>query len=373
MPARTPGPWSILRSELATFRIVARRDGLRGALRLRLRHHAGVLELQAALEDAQQRAADLARALAAAEAATAAALAAHRADLAAQAAGLQRALGVHAEAAQRARALGDAELRALTREARLHALVAATEAVLAEELAGRETLVTVILPTFDRPALLARAIGSVRAQAHVHWELLVVDNGGRPQTAAAVAAAAAGDPRVRMLRSEQRGASRARNLALAEARGALIAYVDDDNIMCPLWLRALTAFAARHPERGAFYGARVDDRSPEPARLVHDELSVEVIRHHNVVDTGALGHRREVPVRWPPQAQGLSDWEVVAGLIAAGHMPLPIPARALVYTTSAPARVTRPEGHTARVDHSRAAVRSVLAGLPDHRPEDAPA
>lgn len=250
-----------------------------------------------------------------------------------------------------------------TGEARLHALVAATEAVLAADPAGHDTLISVILPTRERPALLARAIASVRGQVHQRWELLVVDNGGLPATADVVAAAA--DERIRLLHDDEPGASRARNRGLAAARGELVAYQDDDNVMAPLWLRAVAVHAARHPEHRAFYGARVDDRPPAPARLVLEDASAAVLRARNVVDTGALAHRRDLGVRWPADADvhGNADWEVVAGLVAAGHPPLAIAARALIYTTGAPGR-TSATRTASRFAHSRRVVEALLADVP---------
>lgn len=250
-----------------------------------------------------------------------------------------------------------------TDETRLHALVAATEAVLASDPAGHETLISVILPTRERPELLARAIASVRSQVHRRWELLVVDNGGLAATADVVAGVA--DDRVRLLRHDEPGGCRARNVGLDAARGELVAYQDDDNVMEPLWLRAVAVSAARHPERRAFYGARVDDRPPAPARLVLEDASAAVLRTRNVVDTGALAHRRDLGVRWPAAADehGNADWEVVAGLVADGHAPLAIAARALIYTTSAPGR-TSATRTAARFAHSRRVVEALLDRVP---------
>jgi hypothetical protein len=371
VPARGKSPGRVLCAELRTLRTIARRDGWRGALRLRLRHHSGAHDLHTGLVEARGRITALEHAQQHLEARVAAATG--RADAAEQAlaAATTAAARDAAELGVRLDAL-DARLGTLdatTAEARLLALTDATERMLAIETVGQDTLVTVILPTFDRPQLLARAIASVQQQVHREWELLVVDNGQDPGTAPAVAAAA--DPRIRLIRSDERGSCRARNLALAQARGELIAYLDDDNVMGPVWLRAVAATAARHPAQDAFYGARVDDKPPAPPRLVLDEISAAVLRDHNVVDTSALVHRRAAPVTWPPEAAGLSDWEVVAALTADGRMPLAIPVRAVLYTTSAPGRTTRPEVHQARSDHSLRVVRTLLMDVPAPTPDNA--
>jgi glycosyltransferase involved in cell wall biosynthesis len=89
-------------------------------------------------------------------------------------------------------------------------------------------LVSVIIPTFNRGRTLRRAIMSVLQQSYTHLEVLVVDDGSTDNTAGVMAAIS--DPRVRYIPLEQnRGASRARNAGLREARGRVIAFQDSDD------------------------------------------------------------------------------------------------------------------------------------------------
>lgn len=93
-------------------------------------------------------------------------------------------------------------------------------------------LISVILPTRDRPALLPRAVTSVLAQAGTDCELILVDNNARSP---AVDLAHAGadwlaDPRLRRVRAVHAAtAAAARNAGLAAARGDWVAYLDDDD------------------------------------------------------------------------------------------------------------------------------------------------
>lgn len=93
-------------------------------------------------------------------------------------------------------------------------------------------LVSVVLPTRNRAELLRRSLGSVLAQTHRDFELIVVDDASDDGTPALLAALS--DPRVRVLRRERNaGAAAARNAGIALARGELLAFQDDDDI----WLR----------------------------------------------------------------------------------------------------------------------------------------
>lgn len=94
--------------------------------------------------------------------------------------------------------------------------------------------VSVVIPTRDRPTLLVRAARSVLAQTMGDLELLIADD-GRPG-ATDGARAELDDPRVVWLTAPGTGVAAARNLACAAARGAWIAFLDDDNRWMPRYL-----------------------------------------------------------------------------------------------------------------------------------------
>ncbi len=100
---------------------------------------------------------------------------------------------------------------------------------------------SVVVCTHDRAAVVAGAVAAAAAQARAAGaEVLVVDNASTDDTPRVVAAAArdAGDV-VRVLREPRLGLSAARNRGLAEARGAVVVYLDDDALPHPGWLAAL--------------------------------------------------------------------------------------------------------------------------------------
>jgi GT2 family glycosyltransferase len=113
-------------------------------------------------------------------------------------------------------------------------------------------LVSVICPVF-RPAIgdFLQAVDSVRAQSYEHWELLLVDDGGKDilltQTMMALAAA---DSRIKLLpQAKNGGIAKATNSGLAAAAGAFIAFFDHDDVLEPtaldIMLRAQRATGAR--------------------------------------------------------------------------------------------------------------------------------
>jgi glycosyltransferase involved in cell wall biosynthesis len=107
-------------------------------------------------------------------------------------------------------------------------------------------LVSVIMPTYKRSALLRRSIISVLSQTYRDLELIVVDDCSPDNTTEVVAEFS--DPRLRYLRREQNGrAAAARNDGLRLARGSLIAFQDDDDIWLPHKLERQVAEMQRQP------------------------------------------------------------------------------------------------------------------------------
>ena len=107
---------------------------------------------------------------------------------------------------------------------------------------------SVVIPSYRRPADLARAIDSVLAQQGVvsPFELLVVDNDPEGSAKPVVQARAANDRvLVRYVHEPRPGISHARNTGVAEAAGRYLAFLDDDEEADPHWLAQFLDAMAR--------------------------------------------------------------------------------------------------------------------------------
>jgi glycosyltransferase involved in cell wall biosynthesis len=94
--------------------------------------------------------------------------------------------------------------------------------------------VTVIIPTYNRAWCLREAVDSVLAQDFRDFELIVVDDGSTDDTPRLLQEYGEA---IRVFRQENRGVSAARNAGIAVSRGALIAFLDSDD----LWLQGKLA------------------------------------------------------------------------------------------------------------------------------------
>ncbi len=218
-----------------------------------------------------------------------------------------------------------------------------------------DPLVSVVLPTYERPDRLRRAIQSVLWQRYPRWELIVVDDGGVPDSRAIVDEV--NDPRIRWTRIDHRGVSAARNAALASAAGELIAYLDDDNLMDPEWLCAVVWALEQRPDVDVLYGAfiiddvsRVDGKWSASGHLPRTFLRAwnrDGIRHGNLTDIGAIAHRAGLPeARFDETLREAADWDLLLRLTA-DRDPLVLPVIAHYYMTDAPHRLTSGPTHDA--------------------------
>ena len=183
--------------------------------------------------------------------------------------------------------------------------------------------VTVVIPTRDRPDLLALTLRTVLWQQSVQTEILVVDDGEEPGTAELVRQV--GDSRVRLLRnSDPHGVSRARNIGIAAARGEWIAFLDDDDLWAPRKLAAQLAMAETSGAAWVYAGDVTVDEDlhvvagappPPPTRVISD------LPRHNAVPAGSSNVvvRRDLlkaAGTFDPELRTSEDWDLWLRLAA---------------------------------------------------------
>lgn len=98
-------------------------------------------------------------------------------------------------------------------------------------------LVSIIIPTYNRAALIGETIESVRQQTCTSWELIVVDDGSTDNTPDLMQQL--NDPRITYYRIEHSGGfGVVRNHGISKARGEFIAFLDSDDLWHPRKLSA---------------------------------------------------------------------------------------------------------------------------------------
>jgi hypothetical protein len=141
-------------------------------------------------------------------------------------------------------------------------------------------LLTVAICTWNRAKLLDQTLASLARlvpPAGYDWEVVLVDNNCTDDTAA-VADRRAGRLPLRRVVETQQGHSHARNRAVAEARGDLVVWTDDDVQVSDRWLAEYARVAAEYPD-AAYFGGPItrwfaDDVPPAARAMVEANLEL---------------------------------------------------------------------------------------------------
>jgi glycosyltransferase involved in cell wall biosynthesis len=124
-------------------------------------------------------------------------------------------------------------------------------------------LVSTIIPVYNRPEMVRRAVASVLDQTYRPIEILLVDDGSTDHTPQVLAELQAAHPeQIRVIRQANGGAGLARETGRLAARGAYIQYLDSDDYLLPNKFADQVAALQAHPACAIAFGtARLEDAS----------------------------------------------------------------------------------------------------------------
>ena len=187
----------------------------------------------------------------------------------------------------------------------------------------RTPTVSLIVPCFNRPALLAEAVTSVRCQTYPSWRLVLVDDGSGPDTLAYLDGLVA-DERITVIRREHRGTAAARNTGLDHATGEYVAFLDSDDCLWPDYLaRHVEGLEAAASIDWSYTGFRLVDRHRtevaavyQPPPIPHDPASLlhDLIATRTTIALPTIMMRRRVAVRFDERLPRAEDYDVMIQL-----------------------------------------------------------
>ena len=113
----------------------------------------------------------------------------------------------------------------------------------------QEPRISIIMPTYNRAALIGDTIRSIRAQTWQNWELLIMDDGSDDQTDKILRSI--DDERIVFYKEERTGiVGRLKNKAINLSKGSLIAFIDSDDLWHPSKLEKQVNALMENPGAG---------------------------------------------------------------------------------------------------------------------------
>jgi glycosyltransferase involved in cell wall biosynthesis len=222
--------------------------------------------------------------------------------------------------------------------------------------------VSVVIPCYNGEPYIAETLESVLAQSEPVREVIVIDDGSKDGSAAVVEGyveKTAG--RVVLIRQDNAGESRARNVGIQRAAGAYIGFLDADDLWMPDKVKLQVEALAGHPEavgvhaRVFNFSKTLDDAGRAETEKTKDAPSVEELIQYHWIAPSSLMVRREVlmdrGIRFEEAIRHAEDMLFIADLRLAG--PLRLVDQPLVAKRVHVQQQSRNPWHTIRSGESR--------------------
>jgi glycosyltransferase involved in cell wall biosynthesis len=142
-------------------------------------------------------------------------------------------------------------------------------------------LVSIIIPTYDRPKLLSLTLESIKAQTFTDYEVIVVDDGAPNEETKMVCDRFS---KVSYFKIDNSGGpAKPRNIGISKAKGDYIAFIDDDDLWLPLKLAKQVEILDKNPEFGLVHSpCRIMDKDGNISEILIGKPGSPDVKHGNV-------------------------------------------------------------------------------------------
>jgi glycosyltransferase involved in cell wall biosynthesis len=109
-------------------------------------------------------------------------------------------------------------------------------------------LVSIIIPVYNQEKYLSETLISVLNQTYFNWECILVNDGSTDNSVAVLQPFLTQDKRFHFINSENKGVSNARNLALQQAKGEYVLFLDGDDLIHPEKIQQALSNFQKNPD-----------------------------------------------------------------------------------------------------------------------------
>jgi glycosyltransferase involved in cell wall biosynthesis len=145
---------------------------------------------------------------------------------------------------------------------------------------------TLAIPTYNSENRLATLLEKLKNQTfeeNINWEIVIIDNNSKDNTARVIENYQKTwniEIPLRYFLEKQQGAAFARLRAVKEARGEIIAFLDDDNLPASDWVAQAYTFGQKHPQAGVWSGQIHGEYEVKPPHNFERIQAFMAIREH---------------------------------------------------------------------------------------------
>ena len=160
-------------------------------------------------------------------------------------------------------------------------------------------LVSIIMPAYNASKYIAESVDSVLAQTYQNWELIIIDDGSKDNTAEIIGKYVNNDKRIKFIQQKNAGSAAARNNGIRYAQGRYIALLDADDLWLPEFLDKQIECMEKHSAICVSCSyMRINEASQEILKptIVKDVITVSDMRVMNYIgclsglyDSGKFG------------------------------------------------------------------------------------
>lgn len=177
--------------------------------------------------------------------------------------------------------------------------------------------ISVIMLTYNREALVSRAIESILAQTEPDFEFIIIDNGSNDRSGKIADEYAKKDSRIRVFHRERGTIGSGRNTGLDAVRGEYVAFIDDDDWAEPDFLEFLYTLATENEADVAICGA-ADKVFEEKKIMSAEEALIELMwrKKYNMAFPTKMFRRRLADMLRFPEEGVYDDIALMYRLLA---------------------------------------------------------
>ena len=146
----------------------------------------------------------------------------------------------------------------------------------------KDKLITVVVPVYKAESYLDKCVSSIVNQTYHNLEIILVDDGSPDQCPQMCDAWAKRDNRVKVIHKMNEGAGIARNVALSNARGDYICFVDSDDYMVETAFEKAIGIARKEGSDVVIFGSHQVNEADEIVNTVIPDTYKNIFRGEDV-------------------------------------------------------------------------------------------